>query len=128
MIDLTVFTGSTSQLCSQENAGYGTDWEYRVFSQIWTEPDVPESGRQYLTIRKVWPPLKCKLPDYPVPGDISMVGDKEEFPSGFSNEELLITLKRMRSALDKPVLCLAEWQRQVAHPYPLSNGANCDGA
>ena len=29
--------------------GYGKSWSYRVLSQMWTEPDVPESGQRYLS-------------------------------------------------------------------------------
>jgi hypothetical protein len=101
-------------LCSQENEGYGDSWEYRVFSQIWLEPDVAESGRRYLTIRKVWPArFHRRLPDYPVDHEISVIGENEETVTGFSIAEMELTVERMRQAFDKPALILAEWQHKV---------------
>jgi hypothetical protein len=59
----------------QEDDGYERAWGYRVFSQLNTEPDVPESGRRYLTVRKVWPRNEPRghLPDYPTPDDIAAI-------------------------------------------------------
>jgi hypothetical protein len=42
-------------------------WTYRVFSERYDEPDVLESGRRYLTFRRVW---WTGFPaDRPIPGD-----------------------------------------------------------
>jgi hypothetical protein len=37
---------------------FGRLWDYRVFSEMWTEPDCPESGRRFLSVHRVQC-LKC---------------------------------------------------------------------
>jgi hypothetical protein len=94
---------------------YGTNWEYRVVSQLDTEPDGTNSGKRILTIRRVWPRERYpgSLPDYPVPDDIAMIGHENVRPGGNSKEELRTELMRMERALDKPALILAEWESKI---------------
>jgi hypothetical protein len=124
----SIFTGSAVNPCSQENAGYGENWTYRAFSQIWHEPDCPESGRRYLTLRKVWPTSRrCKLPDYPVEHEIAVIGSEDECVTGFSIDEMESTVERMRQAFHKPALILAEWEHLAEREYIPSKEETASG-
>jgi hypothetical protein len=108
-----------------DDDGYGRAWEYRVFSQLDTEPDAPNSGGRYLTIRIVWPSFagghRC-LPLYPTPDDVAVIDHKPHTPSGASSEELMLDIERMIKACDKPALILAEWKDRESIPVRVQTG------
>jgi hypothetical protein len=98
-----------------EDDGYGKTWTYRVFSQLWDEPDVPESGRRYLSILKVWPrDRRGYLPDYPTPDDIAVIDSEDVSLGGHSIEQILLQIERINQALNKPALILAEWRHLLS--------------
>ena len=89
--------------------GYGRSWSYRVFSELWTEPDVPETGRRYLTVHRVdW---RHGAPDYPLPEDVIYIEHKPASPCGVTLEVALLDAERILHAFDKPALIKAEWRR-----------------
>lgn len=86
-------------------------WTYRLFSELYTEPDCPESGSRRLTIRRVyWSEYSVPRP---VPEDVFAIEHEEAVPQGHTTEELYVDLERMRLALDQPVLILAEWESRM---------------
>ena len=63
--------------------GYGRRWDYRAFSQMWTEPDVAESGRRYLTVHRVDYSFQGLLGthDHPIaPDDLLMIDAERASP------------------------------------------------
>jgi hypothetical protein len=89
---------------------YGKSWDYRVFSEIDSEPDTPNSGRRRLHIRMVWYRGGRSI-SRPVPGDIFAIDHERSFPEGETAEALMLDLERMSAAVDRPVLYLAEWRQ-----------------
>lgn len=108
-----------------DDDGYGRAWEYRVFSQLDTEPDAVNSGGRYLTIRRVLA-VRRPLPDHPVPDEIAGIDQKPYTPEGASIAELLLDLERMIKACDRPALILAEWKDCELKPVPLSREAKVE--
>jgi hypothetical protein len=93
--------------------GYGRSWSYRVFSSPYTEPDVPETGRRYLSVHLVsWTrrPL-----DYPLHEDVFYIDARPASPCGVTLEAALLDAERVLRAFDQPALIKAEWQRFFDH-------------
>ena len=91
-------------------------WNYRVISWPATEPGDPE-GRRYLEIRKVH--YARGIDDSGQFRDIVEIeGEDREFessaPEGRTTDELLIDLKRMEAAVDRPAILLEEWCAHLA--------------
>ena len=97
--------------------GYGRHWDYRVFSELDTEPDAPNSGRRRLHLRMVW--YVSMSEDYPTPADVFAIAHERAEPSGETIEALLIDLARMTAALDRPSLVLAEWRGYLTRKVSL---------
>jgi len=92
---------------TQSDDGYGRNWEYRVVSQLNSCPDDPIEQRRLLTLRRVFWMSRPRFS--PVPGEIEAIEAEDAAPEAHSIAELEVELERMRRALDKPALILAEW-------------------
>jgi hypothetical protein len=94
--------------------GYGRNWSYRLFSQTYTEPDVPETGKRYLTAHRVdWrrrPPR-----DWPLEDDVVFIEDTPAAAGGVELEAWLLDAERILQAADKPTLIRSEWRRFFDH-------------
>lgn len=93
---------------------YGKHWDYRVLSWINTNPD-EMPGRRVLSICRVWYNWRPVEWPNPADGDIAAI-DPDEGLVGYTAEELMLALERMRSALDKPALIKAEWEHLLVRP------------
>ena len=100
-----------------DDDGYGRDWDYRVFSSMWTEPDVPESGRRHLTVHHVDYQHDALLGSHshPLPGDVIYIDARPASPNGVETEAALLDAERIMQAFDKPALIKAEWQKFFDH-------------
>jgi hypothetical protein len=108
-----------------ENDNYGRGWTYRLFSELWTEPDVPESGKRHLTIRRVyW--SEFRPVSHPIPEDVFAIDHEEAVPEGHTTEEIEVDLERMRKALDEPVMILAEWRSRLVKMVPVVTAEKAD--
>lgn len=98
--------------------GYGKVWEYRVFSEMWTEPDVPESGKRHLTVHSVCynvPLSFLGTRDYPLHDDVIYIEAEPASPEGVGLEATLQDAERIMKAFDRPVMIRAEWQKFFDH-------------
>lgn len=93
---------------------YGETWEYRVLSWINTNPD-EMPGRRILSICRVYYKTRPVLWPNPADGDVVAI-DPDEGLTGYTTEELMLALDRLRLALDKPALIKAEWEHLLMRP------------
>jgi hypothetical protein len=91
---------------ARDDDGYGRHWEYRVFSSMWMEPDVPESGRRHLTVHGVDYQVGA-LSDHPLPDDVIYIEAKPASPNGVEMEAALLDAERIMHAFNKPALIKA---------------------
>ena len=96
----------------------GGGWNYRVISWPDTEPKVPK-GQRHLEIRKVYYHRRAGGDEAGQFGDIFCIdGDDRRHgagaPEGRTIEELLVDLKRMAVAIERPAISWDEWQAYVA--------------
>jgi hypothetical protein len=102
-------------MSAADDDGYGRHWDYRVFSQMWTEPDVAETGKRCLTVHLVIWASRRQPCDYPLPDDIDDIKFEPASPEGIGLEATLLDYERIGKAFDKPTLIKAEWQEFFDH-------------
>lgn len=109
-------------MSNRDDDGYGRYWDYRVFSSMWTEPDVWESGKRFLTVHRVDYVSHIRgrallgTHDYPIaPDDLIHIEAEPASPEGCGMEAALLDAERIMRAFDKPALIKAEWQGHFDH-------------